>query len=69
MMWREPQSVEHSDHLPWDRSGHCSEGDLMAGDLPLYEEAAIEAWVLEHDLLSDPEQAPLPSRDPERPVA
>ena len=69
MMWRATQSVEHSDHLPWDRSGHCSEADVMAGDLPLYEEAATEAWILEHDLLSGPEQATPRLGDPERPAA
>lgn len=61
----ESQGRQHD--LPWDHEGHCRDEDVNREDLPLYHEAAVEAWVLEHETgivsrtaLKDPGRSPGP---------
>lgn len=43
-----PAEVRSHD-LPWDHEGFCTAEDAEQEDLPLYHEAAVEAWVLEQE--------------------
>jgi hypothetical protein len=43
-----PESRLESARLPWDSRGFCSDADAQRDDLPLYHDAALEAWELEH---------------------